>query len=111
MSPARVVLLSGPSGSGKSSLAERAGLPVLQLDDFYKDGDDPTLPLLEHAGGAVDWDSPQSWHVEEAVAAIRLLAETGRAEVPVYSIPHNGRVGTRTVELGGAAVFVAEGIF
>lgn len=109
MARARVVLLSGPSGSGKSSLAERTGLPVLQLDDFYKDGDDPTLPRLPD--GAVDWDSPLSWHIEDAVTAIRQLAGTGRAEVPVYSIPDNGRVGTRTLKLGGAQLFLAEGIF
>lgn len=35
--PTRVVLLAGPSGSGKSHLAERSGLPVLRLDDFYKE--------------------------------------------------------------------------
>ncbi|MET9617673.1 ATP-binding protein [Kitasatospora indigofera] len=109
--PARalVVLLSGPSGSGKSSLAGRSGVPVLQLDDFYKDGDDPTLPLLDD--GAVDWDSPLSWHRDQAVAAIRALNGTGRADVPVYSIPDNGRVGTRTLDLAGAPAFIAEGIF
>ncbi|MEV6974345.1 ATP-binding protein [Kitasatospora sp. NPDC093806] len=106
---ARVVLLSGPSGSGKSSLAERSGLPVLQLDDFYKDGDDPTLPRLPD--GSVDWDSPLAWHRDQAVAAIRALYETGRTAVPVYSIPDNGRVSTRALDLGGAGAFVAEGIF
>ncbi|MBP0454882.1 ATP-binding protein [Kitasatospora sp. RG8] len=106
---ARVVLLSGPSGSGKSSLAERSGLPVLQLDDFYKDGDDPTLPLLPD--GVVDWDSPLAWHRDQAVAAIRSLHETGRADVPVYSIPDNGRVSTRVLDLAGAPAFIAEGIF
>ncbi|MEV7778003.1 ATP-binding protein [Kitasatospora sp. NPDC088351] len=106
---ARVVLLSGPSGSGKSSLAGRSGLPVLQLDDFYKDGDDPTLPLLPD--GAVDWDSPLAWHREQAVAAIRSLHRTGRADVPVYSIPDNGRVSTRVLDLAGAPAFIAEGIF
>ena len=43
----RVVLLAGPSGTGKSSLAALTGLPILRLDDFYKDGDDPTLPTVE----------------------------------------------------------------
>ncbi|MEV8099657.1 ATP-binding protein [Kitasatospora sp. NPDC085879] len=106
---ARVILLSGPSGSGKSSLAERTGLPVLQLDDFYKDGDDPTLPQLVEGG--TDWDSPASWHAEQAMAVIRALVEDGAADVPVYSIPDNGRVGVRPFTLDGAPAFVAEGIF
>ncbi|GAA2130787.1 uridine kinase [Kitasatospora kazusensis] len=106
---ARVVLLSGPSGSGKSSLAERTGLPVLQLDDFYKDGDDPTLPLFPDGG--TDWDSPLAWHRDQALAAIRALTTTGRAEVPVYSIPDNGRAGTRVLDLTGSPAFIAEGIF
>ena len=107
--PARVVLLCGPSGSGKSTLAQRTGLPVLQLDDFYKDGDDPTLPNLPEGGA--DWDHPDSWHGDHAMAAIRALCGQGRAEIPVYSIPDNGRVGTHTLTLDGAAAFVAEGIF
>ena len=35
---ARMIVLAGPSGAGKSRLAERLGLPVLRLDDFYKNG-------------------------------------------------------------------------
>ncbi|MEY9849303.1 uridine kinase [Streptacidiphilus sp. BW17] len=107
-SPARVILLCGPSGSGKSTLAERAGLPVLQLDDFYKDGDDPTLPRLHD--DSVDWDDPRSWHFDQAVAAIRALCGTGTTEVPVYSIPANGRVDARTLTID-SPVFLAEGIF
>ncbi len=108
LSPARVILLCGPSGSGKSTLAERAGLPVLQLDDFYKDGDDPTLPRLQD--GSVDWDDPRSWHFDQAMAAIRSLCDTGTADVPVYSIPANGAVGSRTQTVD-TQVFIAEGIF
>ncbi|SEL09596.1 uridine kinase [Streptacidiphilus jiangxiensis] len=107
-SPARVILLCGPSGSGKSTLAERAGLPVLQLDDFYKNGDDPTLPRLPD--GSVDWDHPRSWHFDQAVAAIRSLCDTGAAEVPIYSIPANGAVGSRPLAVD-TPVFIAEGIF
>ncbi|MEW1548047.1 uridine kinase family protein [Streptomyces tsukubensis] len=106
----RVLLLAGPSGSGKSSLAARTGLPVLRLDDFYKDGDDPTLPLVEGSGD-IDWDSPRSWDADAAVAAIRELCRTGRTAVPVYDISISARVGQDAFSVGRTPLFVAEGIF
>ncbi|MFF3751044.1 uridine kinase [Streptomyces sp. NPDC002018] len=108
--PARVVLLAGPSGSGKSSLAARTGLPVLRLDDFYKEGDDPTLPLVTDSTD-IDWDSALSWDADAAVAAIEELCRTGRTTVPVYSIATSARVDTEALDLGHAPLFLAEGIF
>jgi uridine kinase len=108
-----VIVLAGPSGAGKSRLAERIGLPVLRLDDFYKSGDDPSLPLITEGAnaGIVDWDDPASWLLEDAMTAIDELCRTGRAEVPVYEIARNGRCGWHTVDLAGHDLFVAEGIF
>ncbi|WP_437107687.1 uridine kinase family protein [Streptomyces sp. enrichment culture] len=107
---ARVVLLCGPSGSGKSLLAARSGLPVLRLDDFYKEGDDPTLPLV--AGSSdIDWDHPGSWDADTAVAAIDRLCRTRRTQVPVYDISLSARTGEGTVDIGAAPLFIAEGIF
>jgi uridine kinase len=110
---ARVIVLAGPSGAGKSRLAERLGLPVLRLDDFYKDGDDPTLPRIVEGpnAGLVDWDHPTSWLADDAVAALSTLCREGRAKVPVYDIAHDGRLGVQLLELGDAAYLVAEGIF
>ena len=108
-----MVVLAGPSGAGKSRLAERLGLPVLRLDDFYKDGDDPSLPLIRDGAnaGLVDWDHPDSWHREDALRALRELCAVETSEVPLYEIAQNGRCGSRTVDLQGADQFVAEGIF
>ena len=93
---AQVIVLAGPSGSGKSRLAERIGLPVLRLDDFYKSAGDPTLPLITEGAnaGIVDWDVPESWLLDDAMAALDELCRTGRAEVPIYDIAQNGRCGT-----------------
>lgn len=108
-----MIVLAGPSGAGKSRLAERLGLPVLRLDDFYRDGDDPALPRL--AGGArdglVDWDDPRSWCGDEAVAALVRLCEDGAADVPIYSIAGNARTGTQHLTLPPGRSLVAEGIF
>jgi uridine kinase len=110
---ARVIVLAGPSGSGKSRLAARLGLPVLRLDDFYKDGDDPTLPRIEQGAnaGMVDWDHPDSWLPQDALATMSALCRDGRAEVPVYEISANGRCGSHLLDLGGSPLYVAEGIF
>lgn len=110
---ASVVVLAGPSGVGKSRLARHSGLPILRLDDFYRSGDDPVLPRIEHGAnvGLVDWDDPRSWHHDEAVASICELATTGRTVAPIYDIAHNGPAGSHVVELAGSRLFVAEGIF
>ncbi|MGK3937405.1 uridine kinase [Streptomyces caeruleatus] len=108
--PTRVVLLCGPSGSGKSLLSARSGLPVLRLDDFYKEGDDPTLPLV--AGSSdIDWDHPGSWDADTAVAAIVELCRTGRTKIPVYDISLSARTGEEAVDVGRTPLFIAEGIF
>lgn len=104
------MLLCGPSGSGKSLVAARSGLPVLRLDDFYKEGDDPTLPLVAESSD-IDWDHPESWDAEIAVEAIARLCATGSTPVPVYDISLSARTGEEPLHIGRTPLFIAEGIF
>jgi uridine kinase len=106
---ARVVLLAGPSGTGKSHLAELVGLPVVRLDDFYRDGDDEAMPRSPI--GIVDWDDPRSWDGDRAVAALETLCTAGTADLPIYDIAADGTVGHRPVSTGRSPLIIAEGIF
>jgi uridine kinase len=108
--PARVVLLCGPSGSGKTHIATRSGLPVFRLDDFYKDADDPTLPLSPELG-IPDWDDVRAWHADRAVDALAAACREGAVEVPTYDIGLSRSTGTATFETRRAPVVVAEGVF
>ncbi len=103
------MLLAGPSGSGKSTLAAHLGWPVLRLDDYYREGDDPLLPRDEH--GRADWDAIGSWNADDALAAVVALATCGEVQAPVYEIGADRRVGQHTVRLGDAPAFIAEGLF
>lgn len=103
-----VVILAGPSGSGKSHLAERLGWSVLRLDDFYRDIDAPGMP--RSTLGIVDWDDPASWSSVDAVGAIAELCASGAADVPVYDIAASKRTGTQTVTVRDGH-FIAEGLF
>lgn len=106
--PRRIVLLAGPSGSGKGEMSRRSGLPVIGLDEFYRDGDDGSLPRRY---GIVDWDDPASWNAGAALEALTSLAHDGSAEIPVYSISRSQRTGTVRLDVHDAPLLIAEGIF
>ena len=105
---ATLVLVAGPSGSGKSRLVRLSGLPALRLDDFYRADDDPAI--VRRPDGSIDWDDPSTWNAQAAAEAIEQLLRHGRAEVPTYVLAHNRAEGSRTVTLDGA-LLLAEGIF
>ncbi len=105
----RLVLVAGPSGSGKSRLTLASGLPQVRLDDFYHDADHPGLPRTL---GIPDWDDPATWNGDAAIAALGQLLATGRTHTPDYSIPLSRKVGDKNLAIpDDAPVVLAEGIF
>lgn len=83
---------------------------MLNLDHFYRDGDDPDMPRHPQLG-IVDWDDPRAWDAERAVDTLVQICRTGSAQIPVYDIAHDRTVGTELFTAGASPVFVAEGLF
>ncbi|VEI04211.1 uridine/cytidine kinase [Acidipropionibacterium jensenii] len=108
MASCTIVLLAGPSGSGKSRLARLTAVPQVRLDDFYRNGDDPDLPRVH---GMVDWDDVDSWDMAAAVAALSRLVASGRAVTPHYVISENRTRGSQEICTAGSPAVLAEGIF
>ncbi len=107
-----VILLGGPSGSGKSYLASKYGNPHLPLDEYYRqiseDGNPVAFPRTAY--GEIDWDHSGTWNKEAALRAIDELLDTGSTMVPNYSITTSSYNGHREIRSDKGPI-VAEGIF
>lgn len=107
-----VILIAGPSGSGKSYLASKFGQPHLPLDEFYRqiseDGNPVEFPRTGY--GEIDWDDSATWNQEAALQAIDDLLQRGTTMVPNYSIATSSYNGHREITCAGGPI-VAEGIF
>lgn len=94
-----LVAITGPVGSGKSSLAARLSACVLSTDDFLPDHETVMESQRDEADAA---------DMNALGAAIGALREGREAMVPVWSFQTHRREGTRVVT--PANVVVVEGI-
>jgi uridine kinase len=102
----RVIVVAGPSGSGKSTAVARSGLPVLQLDAFYRDRDLPGMPRWL---GDVDWEHPGAFDTDAAVRAVESLLTSGSVSVRAHDVVREHATELRTLRLDGPCI-VLEGV-
>lgn len=112
----RVLLISGPSSSGKTSFAQRIstqlrvnGLkPVpLSLDNYFVDRE--KTPRDEE--GKYDFESLEALDLELLQLHIKQLIEGERVEVPVFDFVTGHRTKeTNTMQIGPSEILVVEGI-
>jgi uridine kinase len=102
-----IVLVSGGSGSGKSTFASKFDAVLLSTDDFYR----PRAQVPPRADGSPDFDRPDA--VDLAACRDAALAlEAGRpADIPVYDMKLCEPVGARRLEPAETGIVVVEGIF
>ena len=114
--PCRLVMLAGPSASGKTTTAhllaealrERGtGAEIISLDDFYRG--EHQAPLLPD--GSHDYESVEALNVPEILQCLGELIEDGRCNMPVFDftirLPYPHR---RQVVLEDREIAIVEGI-
>lgn len=112
---AQIIMLTGPSASGKTTTAEklrdalaRSGSHsvIVSLDNFYREIDEyPRLP-----DGSKDYENVQALDIEEIHRCLLGLLEKGEADFPIFDFTKESRSPEREhVELQGGIVIV-EGI-
>ena len=114
-SGAKVVMLTGPSSSGKTTTAHKLAAElrrggqasaVVSLDNFFLDVEDyPRLP-----DGSPDYESVDALDIAKINRCLLELIRQGRTEIPDFDFSREQRrQGTIPVELEGGVV-VVEGI-
>ncbi len=111
----RIVMLSGPSASGKTTTANKLAAAirkfgkkaqVVSLDDFYHNID--LYPLKEN--GEKDYESVDSLNLALIEDTLKGILKTGAAPMPLFDFKEERRKdGAYNLELAGG-VLVVEGI-
>ena len=115
MSGAKIVMLTGPSASGKTTSAhciaralQQQGTPaqVISLDNFFKGAEFyPRLP-----DGTLDYENPDTLDLPLIKQCLRELSETGKTTLPVYDFSAEKRSDeAEPIDLQGGVCLV-EGI-
>jgi len=111
----KLVLLAGPSASGKTTTAQKIAAALgtqdtrahrISLDDFYLEAENlPRLP-----DGACDIESVYALDLPLLRDTLRALMETGRGDIPHFKFGAGGRTRWDPLEIGPEDTIVLEGL-
>ncbi len=113
----KIVLISGPTASGKTTFAKRLGIQLrvngispktISIDDYFVDRDD----MKREKDGSIDYESINAVDVPLLNRQLKALASGKSVEVPVFSFSHGKRLKDKTVpmSIGPDEVLIVEGI-
>ncbi|MBR5515033.1 MAG: hypothetical protein IKU52_02380 [Clostridia bacterium] len=112
----RIILISGPSSSGKTSFANRLSLHLkvlgvnsvaISLDDYYLSRNE--IPLDEN--GEYDLETIEAIDYRLFNENVEALIEKGRARLPIFDFKSSSRLDVgREISLGDNEVIIVEGI-
>jgi uridine kinase len=111
---ARVYLIGGPSGAGKTTLgraiAKIRGAIIIHLDDYFRD---ERVVIRQHStffGSAPQWDRPASVDFRLACKNLTELIAKNETELPMFSFFTNRRTGYRKIHCATSRAFIIEGV-
>lgn len=111
----KVILIAGPSSSGKTTFANRLCLHlrinhiepmVISLDDYYVNDD--RMPLDEN--GEMDFECVEAIDYELFNEHLSRLTKGESVEMPKYDFNVRHRVKGKTISLGEGQILIVEGI-
>ena len=119
LSRSRVILLSGPSGSSKTTTAENIAMflghydvtcHVVSLDDYYLNRDSGKYPLDDE--GNLDFESPLGLDIDLINEHMDALAKGKQVMLPRFDFVKQARdpEGFRPMQLGEKEAVIFEGI-
>lgn len=119
LSQSRVILLSGPSGSSKTTTAENIAIflshydvrcHMVSMDDYYLDRDSGKYPLDDE--GNLDFESPLGLDIDLMNQNMDALARGEPTQIPRFDFLKRARdpLAWRTLQLAPNEVVIFEGI-
>lgn len=107
-----IIGISGPSGSGKSLLANTivdelgsCKVAIITQDSYYKDRNDLSYEQREK----INYDHPDAFDYELMYQQLAALQQGKTVHVPVYDYTQHAR-SNETTEVSGYSIIVLEGI-